>query len=134
MFEPVYAVLDYYDQPRVGVALCAGHPQLFESEWDEAADDYLSCFKLWPIDRATLELVKEQWKLWLRWDEAFHGGRTELSTHPALPEDRPRWDDLKSAIDQRCATAKAEASSRMKGRFRPVDRQNYEVEWMECGV
>lgn len=134
MFEPVYAVLDYYDQPRFGVASYAGQPHVFESEWDEAADDYLSSFKLWPVDAATLELVKEQWTMWLRWDEAFHGGRAELSTHPALPEDRPRWDDLKSVVDQRLETAKSGASSRKKGNFRRLDRQNYEVEWMECDV
>lgn len=134
MFEPVYAVLDYYDQPRLGVASCAGQPHLFESEWDEAADDYLSSFTLWRIDDATLELVKEQWSIWLRWDEAFHGGRTDQSTHPALPEDRARWDVLSSAVDRRLESAKEGAPSRKKGIFRCVDRQNYEVEWMECDV
>jgi hypothetical protein len=134
MFEPVYAVFDYYDQPRVGVASCAGQPHLFESEWDEAEDDFLSSFKLWPVDDTTLDLVKDQWAMWLRWDQAFHSGRTDLSTHPALPEDRPRWDDLKVAAEERFQKAKAGPSMRKKGNFRGVDRQNYEVEWMECDV
>src|SRR3954452_7168696 len=95
IFEPVYAVADYFDQPRGGVAAFEGRPHLFESEWDEHADDYLPSFRLWLLDEETLGLVKEQWRIWLDWDAAFHSGQTDLATHPALPEDQEGWQKLK---------------------------------------
>jgi hypothetical protein len=131
LFEPVYSVAEFFDQPRSGVAACAGRPQLFESEWDEHADDYGATFLLWPLDERTLDLVKEQWSIWLRWDEAFHSGQADLATHPALPEDRERSQQLQKIIEDRFAKAKVKDPSRKTAKFRKLDRQNYEVQWSE---
>ena len=104
-FEIVYTVTDYYDGPRVGVADFNGAPHLYEAEWDEAAGDYADTFKLSPLDRETFEHALEAWDIWLRWNKAFRNGLETLETHPALPADRPRHNQLEELLRVRLVTA-----------------------------
>ena len=54
--ERVYVENEWYDGPRAGVADIDGAPHHFKSLFDEAEDDYLGAFVVWPIDAVTLEL------------------------------------------------------------------------------
>jgi len=51
-----------------------------------------------PIDAATLALAFEDWAIWRRWETAFYRGEATLETHPALPEDRHRREELKRLL------------------------------------
>jgi len=102
-FERVYTVTDYYDGPRSGIADFGGHPHVYRSlyldrdTWDLDEDR----FELSPISTADLELALEDWAIFCRWRDAFDAGRTALDTHPALPEDRARWEEIARLLAHR---------------------------------
>jgi len=135
-FERVYTVTDYYDGPRGGVATFDGKPHFYESEWSDLEDDWADTFRLTPIDDETLELACEAWQIWLRWERARHDGSVGLDSHPALPAERPRYDELQLALSERLRTA--EKPVRARATFRrsasiPWDGKGHspplEVEW-----
>jgi len=92
---------DYYDGPRRGIADYRGKPHLYESRYSDIDTDQEDTFLLMPIIRDTFELALEDWAIWRRWEIAFHEGRTSADTHPALPEDRTRHDEIKQELNKR---------------------------------
>lgn len=80
MFERVYTVQDYYDQPRSGIAECLGEPHFYDREFSEALDEFSDTYFLTPINKKTLSLALEGWKLWLEWKHTY--SKTEPRTHP----------------------------------------------------
>jgi hypothetical protein len=119
-FEKVYTMTDYYDGPRRGIADFNGRPHFYDSEWDEVGDDDAFTFALTPVPPEVLALALEDWVIWRRWETAFHEGQTTNETHPALPDDRPRHDELSATLARRLVT---DPSSRVRarGEFRPAD-------------
>src|SRR5436190_1448915 len=106
MYEPVYTMPDWYDGPREGIADLDGRPHHFESQWDDLDRDadgnhQQDSFLLSPVDPQTLAWALEDWAIWLRWGKAFAQGATPRSTHPALPEDRARHEELKKLLEGR---------------------------------
>ena len=69
--EQVYAVWDYWDGIRSGVADFEGKPVHFEQEWSEEADDYSSTFRLKPVSSAALAEVLEQSQIFRSWEISF---------------------------------------------------------------
>ena len=99
-YEFVYTVTDYYDGPRKGIANFQGKPHLYECIFDESKDSYSDLFRLAPVDAETFQLAIEAWEIWRRWEFAFHSGETEMSTHPALPREAKRHEELKQLLDK----------------------------------
>jgi hypothetical protein len=89
--DKVHTMTDYYDGPRGGVADFGGRPHVYRSMWADIHHDRPDVFELSPIDDETLALALEDWQIWRRWEAAFSRGG---DTHPALPEDRQRHDEL----------------------------------------
>ncbi len=123
-YERVHTMTDYYDGPRKGIADFEGQPHLYESEWDEHEDDWALTFKLSPVAPGVLTLALESWGIWRRWETALHEGRATRETHPALPEDRPRSDELHVILgrelkidEQRCVRA--------RGYFKPLEEPGW---------
>ena len=127
-YERVHTVTDYYDGPRKGIADFAGTPHLYESEWDAGADDYASTFRLSPVEPRLMELALESWRIWRRWETAFHQGRTTQETHPALPEERSRSNELHEILDREL-TIDEQNNVRASGDFKAVD----DPEWSGLG-
>ncbi len=108
-WDTVHAVLDWYDGPRLGIADYLGQPHLFESRWDslkggwegEVSDEECYTYQCWlrPINPEEFRLAMEDWAIWERWGAAFAAGVTDESTHPALPEERVRHEQIQSALD-----------------------------------
>jgi len=115
----VHTVNDYYDGPRSGIADRAGSPHFYECIFDEQKDNYTDVFRLTPIDTETYKLAMEDWTIWKRWEIAFHSGKTDLSTHPCLPEDHQRHHEIKPILDKRLVTEPRVAISRV-GRFEAI--------------
>ena len=134
-FERVHTMTDYYDGPRGGIADYEGQPHLYESIFNDV-DGYTDIFQLSPVPPDLFALALEDWQIWLRWETAFHNGQTSRDTHPALPADRNRHDELEPILMDRlvidasnCLSAHAEFRVRdvpeWSGRgFRPL-----EVKW-----
>jgi hypothetical protein len=90
---------DFYDGPRRGIADLDGRPHYYESEWDEFAHEYAITFRLSPVAADVFASAIESWRIWLRWETAFHTGQTTQDTHPALPEDRARFLELETVLE-----------------------------------
>jgi hypothetical protein len=131
-WEPVHAIHDYFDRPRLGVADYRGRPHVYEREFSEAQEDYTDRYYLTEINQELLALVKEDYEIFLRWAESFKRGEATIETHPALPHERNRHGELHKLIGDRvrtdhtrCVIAHAE--------FRTVD-ESTEVKWHDAGA
>jgi hypothetical protein len=101
MFETVHTCTDWYDGPRRGIADYQGRPHLYESEWKDGDDLDATTFLLSPVDDETFALAMEDWAIWRRWETAFHQGRVTQDSHPALPEERSRHEELKCMLERK---------------------------------
>jgi hypothetical protein len=126
--ERVYTMTDYYDGPREGIADFEGQPHLYKSEWNDGEDLSTSTFKLSPVDPRLLALALEAWGIWRRWETAFHEGRTTRETHPALPEERSRSDELNQILEHELKIDEHRCV-RARGDFKQLD----DPEWSGLG-
>lgn len=81
----------------------------------------------------------EDWAIWKRWELAYHAGKTDLSTHPALPDESERHKELESILEKVLVIDPAKAVTRIglfeamggetlpKGVIRPL-----QVKWTEA--
>lgn len=112
-YECVFTVTEYYDGPRKGIANYQGKPHFYECIFDEAKDDYSELFRLTPLDSEAFQVAMEDWEIWRKWEFAFHGGKTGIGTHPALPHEAERHAELKSILDKVLVTDPIKAISRI---------------------
>lgn len=118
-FEQVFTVTDYYDGPRQGVANFNGQPHFYDCIFSETEDGYSSLYRLTPISQDILNLVRESWAIWQRWELAFQTGKTTLKSHPALPQDKARYEEIRAVLDPVLKTA-SETSIIRDGAFEVV--------------
>ena len=137
-FETVHTMTDFYDGPRGGVADYQGSPYVYESTFADidATGDVVDIFRLSPISRDVFVLALEDWAIWLRWETAFHRGEAPRGTHPALPADRARHDELEQLLegkleimDDVCVRATAEFRVREDPTHSGLGFQPLEVAW-----
>ena len=102
--DRVLTVQDYYDGPCLGITELSGVPHIYEREFDRDADEFNDTYFLSPIANDLLVLVLEDWEIWLRWEAQFKAGKADQDTHPALPEDRSRHNQLVTLIGDRLKT------------------------------
>lgn len=67
----------------------------------------------------TLRLALEDWEIWLRWLDAYRAGVVAAATHPALPEERARHDQIAPIVTARLAALEG-APIRARAVFRPT--------------
>lgn len=115
-YETVFTVTDYYDRPRKGLANYQGKPHFYECVFDENQDEYSDQYRLTPVDEETFRLAMEDWEIWRRWEIAFHTGKADTNSHPALPEDLPRHQELRRILDPALVTDPRRAVTRI-GKF-----------------
>jgi hypothetical protein len=99
--DRVLTVNDYYDGPRLGIAELDGAPHIYEAEFDHSADEYGDTYFLSPAEPELVASVLEDWEIWLRWQAAYKRGEVPHETHPALPAERERHEQLKNLIADR---------------------------------
>ena len=126
MDDKVYTVEDYYDGPREGFADFEGRPHHYRCVFD--ADDWTNTFRLTPVSEEVLKYALENWQTWLRWKAAFDSGKTDTSTHPALPEDRSRYLQVKDLVEQALAND-AGSSFLALGNFEVTQERSFTVTW-----
>jgi hypothetical protein len=51
-------------------------------------------------DSESLQLAMEDWEIRRRGEFAYHDGKTDLSTHPALPHETNRHTESKLILDK----------------------------------
>ena len=131
-WERVYTVNNFWDGPRFGIADVSGRPHIYESPFNESKDDFEDFFVVSPIEPELLALILEDWDIWNRWSEAFDSGAASRETHPALPQDRGRHDEIEKLIGPRFKTDSGNCR-KLKAEFRNVRLgwNGMEVEWSE---
>jgi hypothetical protein len=129
MFETVYTLADWYDGPRRGIADYGGRPFVFESEWRDGEDLDADTFLLMSIDAETFLMALEDWAIWRRWEAEFYRDNVTLVTHPALPADRNRHEELAPLLESRLIVDPAKAL-RKKAEF----RVRHDPEWNGYGL
>lgn len=112
--DEVLTVTDYYDGPRAGLCTFGGAWHAYRSEWDDATEDFPEGFQLAPVPDDVARAMLEAWAVWRRWEAAFHAGTTTEDSHPALPEDKQRSEELEAIIDQFLAKTDWPVTRRMK--------------------
>jgi hypothetical protein len=127
-FERVHTVPDYWDGPRRGVAHFEGRPHLYESDWEDRNGNHSFTFLLSPVDPRLFGLALEAWAIWRRWETAFHQGLTTKDTHPALPDERSRCEELREILERELKIDERNCV-RAEGEFRSLD----DPEWNGLG-
>lgn len=102
--DRVLTINDYYDGPRLGIAELRGLPHIYEAEFDHSTEEFGDTYFLSPVDPELLALVLEDWEIWLRWEEAYRRREVSVESHPALPHERARHEELKHVIGDRLKT------------------------------
>lgn len=126
--ERVFAVTDWYDGPRRGISNFRGQPHLFEFIFRDKDKD---AFLLWPLDEETFVLACEDWEIWRRWEKAFQARRTAIDTHPALPADRDRHEELHPLLNDRYPDRDSTAIL-AKAEFKPSGEENGHASLFVC--
>ena len=92
-FERVYTELEWYDGPRVGLADVNGKPHYFQNhDYDHAGED--DEYQVWPSGEAVVELEREQWAIFARWNERREAGEVGPESHPDHGGIDIRYDEL----------------------------------------
>ncbi|HVH47990.1 MAG TPA: hypothetical protein VM925_36900 [Labilithrix sp.] len=102
-FETVHTMTDFYDGPRSGIADFDGRPHAYVSRLGDRQNDD-DVYELRAVDEETLKLALEDWQIWSRWEEAFYSQKVTLETHPALPEDLARHEEIAAVLPSRLET------------------------------
>lgn len=129
----VHLVLNYWDGPREGVADYCGTPHYFRAVFDENRDEWSDVFILSPLDLETFRLVMERHQIWQRWQQAFDSGAVTIDSHPALPEETNRSNELAEIIERKTAID-SNTTIRLKGSFEADDRTKLtsDRKWRVC--
>lgn len=124
-FEHVYAELEWYDGPRLGLADINGMPHYFQNrDYDHAdeADDY----QVWPASEAAVESEREQWAIFARWNERREAGEVGVESHPNHGGIDARYDELELLLAPHREAP--DSARRLVGELRFVDGSRYRVE------
>ncbi len=124
IYEQVYTITNYYDGILSGIADFQGSPHFYDCPFSKLGSGYEDYFLLRPIDDETFRLALEDWEIWSRWWYAIKSGTTTQNTHPALPEDRARHDQIKSLLAERLITDN-ETDIRAYAKFRRISNDGY---------
>ena len=127
----VLTVEDFWDGPRAGFAFWGERLIAYKCLWNENADDYSDWYKIKPVELELLPLIEESWSIWKRWESAFYSGATAKETHPVLPEDRCRNEELERVLRPVRSFVEAKLE-RVKAEFRSTldDPKSLEVRWI----
>jgi len=96
-FERVYVELEWYSGPRAGLADVDGKPHYFQGyDWDDA--DEADAYSVWPASNSSVELEREQWAIFARWNERREAGTVAPESHPGHGGVDSRFDELASLL------------------------------------
>ncbi len=122
-YEFVFTVRDYHDGPRSGVANFHGTPHFYECVFDEERDGYSNSYLLVALNQEVFKAATENWEIFLRWRTAFDLGKVSRETHPALPQDKKRFEETKRVLDIALASGRGKAIQ-VRGEFEVLGEPN----------
>jgi hypothetical protein len=121
LFESVFAIYDFWDGPRTGIAEFMNAPHFFECVFDQDKDEWSNSFFLIPLGPEAFVAGMDTWNIFLRWRAAFDAGKTSLDTHPALPEDRTKYEESSRILKGEISSGRGNLIQRL-GQFEHVEK------------
>lgn len=125
-WEVVAHIWSFYDVPQEGLANFEGKPHVFF----EVEENYLpdpedpeefireAVYALHPAPEALAASLREKNEIFERWHQAWVATKGQRTDHPALPQDRERYEALKANIDPQLeALRKTKAARYQVGNF-----------------
>ncbi|MEM6260560.1 MAG: hypothetical protein AAGI37_20070 [Planctomycetota bacterium] len=124
-FNPVLLVLDYWDQPRSGIAMQEGKPVRFSCQFDEKKDDYSSTYLVRAVSESSFRLELEAYEIYFRHPPCPEIGRLLPDDHPIFPEAESRYNE----IQQQLAIDRQLSSSDSTTAYPEFQRRQHETEF-----
>ncbi|MET8982272.1 hypothetical protein ABZX85_42490 [Streptomyces sp. NPDC004539] len=94
-FGRVIVELDWYDGPRVGLVDIDGKPHYFDG-YGQYSGDGADEYRVWPASSAAVELEREQWAIYVDWNERQGAGAAYLGQGGI----DARYDELDALLAQ----------------------------------
>ncbi|MFF0478716.1 hypothetical protein [Streptomyces sp. NPDC004284] len=94
-FGRVIVELEWYDGPRVGLVDIDGKPHYFDG-YGQYLGDEADEYRVWPASPATAELEREQWAIYIDWNERQGAGAAYLGQGGI----NARYDELDALLAQ----------------------------------
>ncbi|WP_406048046.1 hypothetical protein [Kribbella sp. NBC_00889] len=89
--------LDWVDGPRAGLVDVEGATHYFQCyDVDGDLDEYV----VWPASEAVVALEREQWEIFVRWNQRYEAGSAGIESHPAHGGLDARFDELAGLLAQ----------------------------------
>jgi hypothetical protein len=134
--EQVHIENEWYDGPRNAIADIGGRLHRFVSQWDESEGEYLGTCLVWPVAPDELVLGREQWLIFVAWNDEYEAGRVGCNTHPGQPSSNARWHEIDGSLKSLRETvplgarpAKAQAVDIERDRRYAPDGPQYRLAW-----
>ncbi|MFD8740433.1 hypothetical protein ACFV06_36735 [Streptomyces sp. NPDC059618] len=124
-FERVYVELEWNSRPRAGLADVGGRPHYFQGD-DRDDTDAAAEYSVWPASDAAVELEREQWAVFVRWNERHEAGTAGPETHPGHGGIDDRYDELTPLLAPYRQTP--DGARRLLGEVRFGTGARYQVE------
>ncbi|MFI0487187.1 hypothetical protein [Actinomadura sp. 9N215] len=123
-YERVHVESDWYDGPRGGVADIAGAAHYFRAVHDYGENDE---FYVWPASPDALTMEREQWAIFVAWNDRYEARTTSVERHPGQGGIDARYDELEELLaPHRIVPADAR---RMQAEWRGTDQpQRYHLD------
>ncbi len=138
-WDVVHHISNYYDVPLQGVANVNGVPHVFflhdehycrvkedPQAPDNEDDDWEThlTYALYAVPSRLLDALMEKNEIFERWHRAYRQDARLMDAHPALPEDRPRYQSLQAEVKPALeALQKTPPAQVLMGRFRTSERR-----------
>ena len=94
-FGRVIVELEWYDGPRVGLVDIDGQPYYFDG-YGQYLGDEADEYRVWPASPAAVELEREQWAIYVDWNERQGAGASYLGQSGI----DARYDELDALLAQ----------------------------------
>lgn len=146
-WEVVHHVSNFYDFPLEGLADLNGAPHAFfvhdelvvPSEEDPDEKEIQVIYALYPVSAELASALSEKHDIFERWHQAWSQDQGIMKHHPALPQDRSRYDELKVGLSAQLDAVKLSVAPLVRaGRFASNRRdvapgasrwRSFEVQW-----
>jgi hypothetical protein len=130
-FERVYVELEWYDGLREGVADVDGAPHYlrYAHEYDPITE---TVFKVWPVPAEAFAWEREQWAIYVAWNDRQRAGEVDVLAHPGLGGIDARYDELQSLLEpfRQCP----EDAGILRAEFSFDAGERYRADGLDCWV